>query len=52
MADVDPAKVFDSLLASADPSRHVEHLARFCDIGLERLVVHQVGVEQKDFIDF
>jgi probable non-F420 flavinoid oxidoreductase len=51
VADVDPAKVLDSLTASADPGRHTEHLARLCDIGLERLVVHQVGVDQHRFID-
>jgi coenzyme F420-dependent glucose-6-phosphate dehydrogenase len=52
VADVDPARVLDSLVASADPGRHADHLGRLCDIGLERLVVHQVGVDQRGFIDF
>lgn len=51
-ADIDPAQVLDSLMASADPAEHAEHLARLADLGVERLVVHQVGIAQRGFIDF
>jgi hypothetical protein len=49
---IDRETVLESLLASADPARHAAHLARLRDIGIERLVVHQVGIEQPGFIDF
>ena len=51
VADVDPDKVAGSIVVSADPGVHVERLAQLCDIGLERLVVHQVGPDQQGFID-
>lgn len=50
--DIEPERVLDSVLASADPAQHAAHLARMGDIGIERLVVHQVGIEQPGFIDF
>jgi probable non-F420 flavinoid oxidoreductase len=49
--DVDAEAVLSSLVATSDLDRHVEHLQRLCGLGLERLVVHQVGPHQRAFID-
>ncbi|WP_426245144.1 TIGR03557 family F420-dependent LLM class oxidoreductase [Nocardioides sp. LHG3406-4] len=51
VAGVDPATILSTMVASADLDRHVTRLAELCEIGLERLVVHQVGPDQAEFID-
>ena len=48
---IEPEAVLSSLVATADLDRHVEHLQQLCALGLERLVVHQVGPHQQPFID-
>ncbi|MGI9824028.1 TIGR03885 family FMN-dependent LLM class oxidoreductase [Agromyces sp. Marseille-Q5079] len=50
-ADATPEKVAGTLLASADPGRHLEHLAGIAELGVERIFLHHVGTEQDAFID-
>jgi coenzyme F420-dependent glucose-6-phosphate dehydrogenase len=48
---VRPEDMRESLLISADPARHVAWLQEFIDLGFEELLLHQVGVDQQEFID-
>jgi coenzyme F420-dependent glucose-6-phosphate dehydrogenase len=41
----------ESLLISADPARHAAWLQEFIELGFEELQLHQVGVNQREFID-
>jgi alkanesulfonate monooxygenase SsuD/methylene tetrahydromethanopterin reductase-like flavin-dependent oxidoreductase (luciferase family) len=41
----------ESVLISADPGRHASWLQEFIDLGFEELLLHQVGVNQREFID-
>lgn len=46
-----PEQVAETLLVSADPSRHLEHLARIAELGVDRIYLHHVGTEQTAFIE-
>lgn len=46
-----PADILESMIVSADPDEHTERLAAISALGLERVVVHQVGPDQESFID-
>jgi coenzyme F420-dependent glucose-6-phosphate dehydrogenase len=41
----------ESVLISADPARHAAWLREFIELGFEELLLHQVGVNQREFID-
>jgi len=41
----------ESVLVSADLARHVSWLQEFIDLGFEQLLLHQVGINQREFID-
>jgi probable non-F420 flavinoid oxidoreductase len=41
----------ESVLISADPARHAAWLQEFIELGFEELLLHQVGVNQREFID-
>jgi probable non-F420 flavinoid oxidoreductase len=41
----------ESILISADPARHAAWLREFIELGFEELLLHQVGVNQREFID-
>jgi alkanesulfonate monooxygenase SsuD/methylene tetrahydromethanopterin reductase-like flavin-dependent oxidoreductase (luciferase family) len=41
----------ESVLISADASRHAAWLQEFIELGFEELQLHQVGVDQQEFID-
>jgi len=41
----------EAVLISADPQRHVTWLAELADLGFERIYLHQVGQEQRPFIE-
>ncbi len=49
--DVSPEQVAETLLCSADPARHLDHLAGIAELGVERIYLHHVGTEQDAFID-
>jgi probable non-F420 flavinoid oxidoreductase len=51
VGELAPAEILESIIVSADPAEHVDRLGALCDLGLERLVVHQVGPDQESFID-
>ncbi|MEY9211814.1 TIGR03885 family FMN-dependent LLM class oxidoreductase [Thermobifida halotolerans] len=40
-----------SVVMSADPRRHAEVLASYADLGVERVYLHQVGLDQERFLD-
>ena len=48
---VRPEDVRDSVLVSADPSRHVEWLQELAALGFDQIVLHHVGQDQRPFID-
>ena len=48
---VRPDDMRESLLISADPARHAAWLQEFVDLGFEELLLHQVGVNQREFIE-
>ncbi|MDQ0892657.1 TIGR03885 family FMN-dependent LLM class oxidoreductase [Agromyces ramosus] len=50
-AEVTPEQVAETLLCSADPARHLEHLAGIAALGIDRIYLHHVGTEQTAFID-
>lgn len=50
-ADVTPEQVAETLLCSADPARHLEHLVGIAELGVDRIYLHHVGTEQSSFID-
>jgi coenzyme F420-dependent glucose-6-phosphate dehydrogenase len=41
----------ESLLISADPARHAAWLREFIELGFEELLLHQVGTNQREFIE-
>jgi coenzyme F420-dependent glucose-6-phosphate dehydrogenase len=41
----------ESVLISADLGRHAEWLQEFIEIGFQELLLHQVGLNQLEFID-
>ena len=42
-ADATADQVAETLVVSADPARHLEHLARLADLGVDRIYLHHVG---------
>jgi coenzyme F420-dependent glucose-6-phosphate dehydrogenase len=48
---VRPEDMRESVLISADPARHAAWLNEFIELGFEELQLHQVGVNQREFID-
>ncbi|HET8778919.1 MAG TPA: TIGR03885 family FMN-dependent LLM class oxidoreductase [Agromyces sp.] len=49
-ADATPEQVASTLMASADPARHLDHLASIAELGVDRIYLHHVGTEQDGFI--
>ena len=49
-AHATPEEVASTLLASADPGRHLDHLAAIAELGVDRIYLHHVGTEQDGFI--
>ena len=41
----------DSIVMSSDHARHAEVLAAYAELGVARVYLHQVGVEQEEFVD-
>jgi alkanesulfonate monooxygenase SsuD/methylene tetrahydromethanopterin reductase-like flavin-dependent oxidoreductase (luciferase family) len=41
----------DTVLVSADPTRHIEALRELAALGFDELYLHHVGREQQAFID-
>ncbi|MDQ4115076.1 MAG: TIGR03885 family FMN-dependent LLM class oxidoreductase [Actinomycetota bacterium] len=41
----------DSIVMSSDLARHAEVLADYAQLGVGRVYLHQVGVEQEEFVD-
>lgn len=50
-AEATPAQVAETLLVSADPSRHLDHLLGIAELGVDRIYLHHVGTEQTRFIE-
>jgi coenzyme F420-dependent glucose-6-phosphate dehydrogenase len=41
----------ESVLISADPARHASWLQEYIELGFEELLLHQVGVNQREFVE-
>ncbi len=50
-AHVPAAALEDSIVMSSDLARHAEVLADYAQLGVARVYLHQVGVEQEEFVD-
>ncbi|MFF2270869.1 TIGR03885 family FMN-dependent LLM class oxidoreductase [Agromyces sp. NPDC058136] len=50
-AEATPTQVAETLLVSADPSRHLDHLLGIASLGVDRIYLHHVGTEQTRFIE-
>lgn len=48
---VEPDDVRGAVLVSSDPKQHAAWLAELIDVGFDRLYLHHVGKEQREFID-
>jgi probable non-F420 flavinoid oxidoreductase len=48
---VRPSDVRDSVLISADPEQHVTWLHEIMELGVDELSLHNVGLDQRSFID-
>lgn len=48
---VEPDDVRGAVLVSSDPKQHAAWLAELTDVGFDRLYLHHVGKEQREFID-
>ncbi|HEY8610759.1 MAG TPA: hypothetical protein VIL69_05635, partial [Roseomonas sp.] len=48
---VRPEDMREAVLISTDPGRHAEWLAECADLGFESIDLHQVGSDQRGFID-
>ena len=48
---VRPEDMHDSVLISSDLNRHAAWLAEYADLGVECAYLHQVGLNQRAFID-
>lgn len=48
--DATPEQVAETLIASADTARHLDHLAGIAELGVDRIYLHHVGTEQDAFI--
>jgi len=46
-----PDRVRDNVRVSADPARHAAWLAEYADLGFDRIFLHHVGQEQREWID-
>jgi coenzyme F420-dependent glucose-6-phosphate dehydrogenase len=43
--------VTSSVIMCADLARHAEALASYAELGIERVYLHQVGLDQERFVD-
>lgn len=48
---VTPEHFAGRLLVSSDPDAHRAHLQRFLDLGVDRLYLHNVGRNQREFVE-
>ena len=48
---VRPGELRDSVAIGADPARHADLIAGILDAGAEQVLLHQVGPNQREFID-
>lgn len=50
--DVTEAQIAERVVCGPDPQRHLDAIARFRDAGFDHVYVHQIGPDQKGFMDF
>lgn len=48
---IGPGEFKDRLLISEDPDAHRAHIQQFCDVGFDRIYLHNVGVNQREWIE-
>jgi probable non-F420 flavinoid oxidoreductase len=51
LASARPDDVAAALPIGADPGWHAEQLARYLDLGFDQVMLHNVGTNQREFID-
>jgi len=49
---VDEEDVAGKVVCGPDPQRHIDNLRKFIDAGFDNICIHQIGKDQKGFIDF
>lgn len=50
--DVTPEKIASSIVCGPDKQRHIDQIQKYIDGGVTHVYIHQVGPNQKEFIDF
>jgi probable non-F420 flavinoid oxidoreductase len=50
-ADISPADVTDKVHISADLAQHTDWIGRYAEMGFDQIVIHNTGVNQREFID-
>lgn len=48
---VEPKHFKNRVLISSDPSEHLEYIQHYVDLGFDEIYVHNVGLNQEEFID-
>jgi alkanesulfonate monooxygenase SsuD/methylene tetrahydromethanopterin reductase-like flavin-dependent oxidoreductase (luciferase family) len=48
----DPETLSSEIVCGNDPEKHIDEIKRFIDAGYDHVFVHQLGPQQKGFIDF
>ncbi|NQX34386.1 TIGR03557 family F420-dependent LLM class oxidoreductase [Herbiconiux sp. VKM Ac-2851] len=48
---VRPGDFEGRMIVSADPGKHLAHLQRYADLGFDRIYLHNVGRNQREWID-
>jgi coenzyme F420-dependent glucose-6-phosphate dehydrogenase len=50
--NVDRDRVAESVSCGPDPERHLDGIRKFADAGFDHICVHQIGPDQRGFIEF
>ena len=48
---IGPGEFKDRLLISEDPDAHRAYIQQFCDVGFDRIYLHNVGLNQREWIE-
>lgn len=48
---IGPNEFGDRMLISEDPDAHRAHVQQFCDAGFDRIYLHNVGLDQREWIE-
>jgi hypothetical protein len=50
--NVDRERIKEKVTCGPDPEKHLDGIRKFVDAGFDHVCVHQIGPDQKGFIEF